>query len=156
MGSLGAGSYGITTFDELATIAPPVLLSALRAAVISVSGSVAEQETLLEDRRRSGERQAAPLSKGDPAAEPARPCRRSGKDHGRHGHRGVPVGPVDRELATPMPTYRPDYGGGVVFEREAEQFSCALRDARPIVTRFTVGIGRCRSCKKRLQRRHPE
>jgi transposase len=26
---------------------------------------------------------------------------------------------------------------------------------RPVITRFTVGIGRCRGCRKRIQGRHP-
>ncbi len=55
-----------------------------------------------------------------------------------------------------MPSCCPDCGGEVVFERDAEQFLCELPDARPVVTRFTVGIGRCRSCRKRVQGRHPE
>ncbi len=107
-------------------------------------------EKLLEDSRRSGKRQAAPFSKGDPAEEPARPGRRPGKNHGRHGHRAAPVGPIDRELQAPVPSCCPDCGGEVVFERDAEQFLCELPDARPVVTRFTVGIGRCRSCRKRV------
>jgi transposase len=117
---------------------------------------IAELEKLVEDSRRSGKRQAAPFSKGDPVEEPKRPGRRPGRDHGRHGHRAAPVDPIDRELHAPLPACCPDCGGDVVFERDAEQFSCELPDARPVVTRFTVGIGRCRSCKKRVQGRHPE
>ena len=37
---------------------------------------IAELERLLSDSRRSGKRQAAPFSKGDPKEEPARPGRR--------------------------------------------------------------------------------
>jgi len=43
-------------------------------------GRIAERETLLEDSRRSGKRQAASFPEGDPAEEPARPDRRSGKN----------------------------------------------------------------------------
>ena len=59
---------------------------------------IAELEKLLDDSRRSGKRQAAPFSKGEPTDEPKTPGRRSGKNHGRHGHRRVPVAPIDREL----------------------------------------------------------
>ncbi len=117
---------------------------------------VAELEKLLENSRRSGKRQAAPFSKGDPAEEPKRPGRRSGKDHGRHGHRAVPVGPVDRERSAPLPSCCPDCGGVIDHERDEEQFQTELPDVRPVVTRFTIGVGRCRSCKKRVQGRHPD
>lgn len=132
------------------------VLAARDEALAVRDARIAELEKLLEDNRRSGKRQAAPFSKGDPTEEPARPGRRSGKNHGRHGHRAAPVSPVDRELAAPLPACCPDCGGEVVHVRDAEQFLCELPDARPVVTRFTVGVGRCRSCKKRVQGRHPE
>ena len=44
----------------------------------------------------------------------------------------------------------------VDHEHDAFQFLTELPDACPVVTRFTVGIGRCRSCKQRVQGRHPE
>ena len=55
-----------------------------------------------------------------------------------------------------MPSCCPDCGGEVVHIRDAEQFLCELPDARPVVTRFCVGVGRCTRCKKRVQGRHPE
>ena len=117
---------------------------------------IAELEKLLDDSRRSGKRQAAPFSKGEPADEPKTPGRRSGKEHGRHGHRRVPVAPIDRELQAPLPSCCPECGGSVIHERDEEQFHTELPSARPVVTRFTVGVGRCTKCKRRLQGRHPE
>ncbi len=117
---------------------------------------VAELEKLLEDSRRSGKRQAAPFSKGEPVEEPKRPGRRSGKNHGRHGHRAVPLGPVDRDLDAPLSACCPDCGGVVDHERDEEQFATELPEVRPVVTRFTIGIGRCRNCKRRVQGRHLE
>ena len=131
-------------------------ISELTEGLAARDARIAELEKLLENSRRSGKRQAAPFSKGDPAEEPARPGRRSGKNHGRHGHRAVPVAPIDRELLAPVPSLCPDCGGEVVHVRDAEQFSCELPDARPVVTRFTIGVGRCTRCKKRVQGRHPE
>ena len=82
---------------------------------------ITELEKLLEESRRSGKRQAAPFSKGDPAEEPKRPGRKKGDRHGRHGHRMAPVGPVDRELSAPLPACCADCGGAIRFEREDEQ-----------------------------------
>jgi transposase len=129
----------------------------LTEALAARDARVAELEKLLDDSRRSGKRQAAPFSKGTPTDEPAKPGRRSGNDHGRHGHRRVPVGPIDRELVAPLPTCCPDCGGSIIHERDEEQFQTELPDARPAVTRFSVGVGRCTKCKRRVQgRRHEQ
>jgi hypothetical protein len=125
-------------------------------ALATRDARVADLEKLLEDSRRSGKRQAAPFSKGQPVEKPKRPGRQSGKNHGRHVHRMAPVGPVDRELAAPLLSFCRDCGGVVVHERDEEQFHTELPEVRPVITRFTVAIGRCRSCKKRVQGRHPE
>lgn len=122
----------------------------------SLRARVAELEKLLEESRRSGKRQAAPFSKGEPAAEPKTPGRKSGKRHGRHGHRMAPVGPVDRELFAPLPSCCPDCGGEICFERDDEQFQTELPERRAVVTRFVIGIGHCTKCKRRVQGRHPE
>jgi transposase len=116
---------------------------------------IAELERLLGESRRSGKRQAAPFSKGDPKLEPARPGRKAGDAHGRHGHRGVPER-VDRELEAPLPGCCPHCGGEVVHERDGEQWQLDLGDLAPTVTRFRVGVGRCRSCRRRVQGRHPD
>jgi len=129
-------------------------VSELIEALAVRDARVAELEKLLEDSRRSGKRQAAPFSKGAPGEEPKRPGRQSGKHHGRHGHRMAPTGPIDRELSAPLPSWCPDCGGAIVHERDEEQFATELPDVRPVVTRFTIGVGRCRNCKKRVQGRH--
>ena len=58
---------------------------------------VGKLEGLLEEARRAGKRQAASFSRGEPTRRPGRPGRRSGDDHGRHGHR-EPPGEVDEEF----------------------------------------------------------
>ncbi|MGH7418127.1 MAG: IS66 family transposase, partial [Candidatus Rokuibacteriota bacterium] len=113
-------------------------------------------EKLLEESRRSGKRQSAPFSKGRSSEDPARPGRKSGDDHGRHGHRAAPVAPPDRELEAPLPGCCPDCGGDVELEREDEQFQVDLPPIRPVTTRFRVQVGRCTKCRRRLQGRHPE
>jgi transposase len=109
----------------------------------------------LGESRRAGKRQAAPFSKGGPADAPARPGRKRGDAHGRHGHRMAPVG-ADRELAAPLPGCCPHCGGDVDHERDAEQWQVDLGEMRPTTTRIRVSVGRCRSCGQRVQGRHPE
>lgn len=117
---------------------------------------IVELEKLLDESRRSGKRQAAPFSKGEPTGEAKRPGRKSGRDHGRHGHRMAPSR-IDRELDAALPACCPNCGGDVVHERDAEQFQSDLPVlAAPVVTRFKVAVGRCRSCGKRVQGRHDE
>jgi len=139
------------------------LVAELRSTIGELHGSlaarderIAELEKLLEASRRSGKRQAAPFSKGSPSVDPAKPGRKSGEDHGRHGHRSVPVRPPDRELAAPLPACCPGCGGEVAFERSEEQFQLDLPPVTPVLTRFTVAVGRCRGCQRRIQGRHPE
>lgn len=116
---------------------------------------IAELEKLLGESRRSGKRQAAPFSKGQPNDEPARPGRKRGEAHGRHGHRMTPTDP-DRELEAALPGCCPHCGGVVDHERDAEQWQVDVPEMGPTVTRIRVGVGRCRSCGRRVQGRHPE
>ncbi|MGH7535011.1 MAG: IS66 family transposase, partial [Gemmatimonadales bacterium] len=116
---------------------------------------IAELERLLEESRRSGKRQAAPFSRGQPTDEPARPGRKKGSAHGRHGHRMAPP-QADRTLEARLPERCPDCGEGIEHERWAEQFQTELPEPRPVVTRFRVGVGHCRGCGRRAQGRHPE
>jgi transposase len=139
------------------------LVARLEATVAEVSAArvadqerIAELERLLAESRRSGKRQAAPFSKGQPKDEPARPGRKSGEGHGRHGHRATPTGPPDRELDAALPGCCPDCGGGIDHERDACQYQVDLPPLGPVVTRFRVGVGRCRDCGRRVQGRHPE
>jgi len=131
------------------------IVEELSAALADKDARVAELEKLLEQARRSAKRQAAPFSKGEPIDEPARAGRKKGKSHGRHGHRAMAVHP-DKVLDAPLPTRCPGCGGDVDFERWAEQFHTELPALRPVVTKFRVGVGRCRGCLRRVQGRHPE
>jgi transposase len=116
---------------------------------------IADLEKLLEQSRRSGKRQAAPFSKGEPKAQPARPGRKSGKAHGRHGHRMAPR-EVDWEFDAPAPEVCPHCGGQTDLEGIAEQYQTDLPEPRPVTTKFKVHLRRCRDCGRRVQGRHPE
>lgn len=83
---------------------------------------IAELERALEDAHRRSKRQTAPFSKGDPKETPKTPGRKSGEAHGRHGHRPVPAGPPDRDLAAPLPEACPDCGGRISHDRDEEQW----------------------------------
>ncbi len=127
----------------------------LRDRLGQVEPRIAELERLLEELRRAAKRQSAPFSKGRAKDEPQAPGRKKGDAHGRHGHRAAPVQP-DRTLDAPLPACCPHCGEGVDFERWAEQFQTELPEVQPVVTRFRVGVGRCRGCRRRVQGRHPE
>lgn len=128
----------------------------LTGALAARDARIVELEKLLEESRRSGKRQAAPFSKGEPTDEPKRPGRKRGRGHGRHGHRMAPAS-IDRELRAPLPECCPHCGGEVAHERDADQFQTDLPALpSPTTTRFKVAVGRCRSCGKRVQGRHGE
>lgn len=131
------------------------MLVAVAEALAASDTRVVELEKLLGESRRSGKRQAAPFSKGTPGDEPARPGRKAGDAHGRHGHRASPAAP-DRELDAALPWCCPECGGGIAHQRHDEQWQVDLPDARPTVTRFRVQVGRCGDCGRRVQGRHPE
>ena len=139
------------------------LVAELRATISELNESlssrdlrIAELEKLLEESRRSGKRQSAPFSKGAASEDPARPGRKSGDAHGHHGHRASPTVEPDRDLQAGLPRCCPGCGGEVVLEREEHQFQVDLPAVQPVTTRFTVQIGRCRSCQRRIQGRHPD
>jgi transposase len=127
----------------------------LRERLGQVEPRIAELERLLEEVRRGAKRQSAPFSKGRSKDEPQTPGRKKGDAHGRHGHRAAPVEP-DRSLDAALPACCPHCGAGIDFERWAEQFQTELPEVQPVVTRFRVGVGRCRGCRRRVQGRHPE
>jgi transposase len=132
-------------------------LEALMAEQVAARDArIAELEKLLAESRRSGKRQAAPFSKGEPSESPARPGRKRGKGHGRHGHR-MPLTDPDRMFDAPLSGCCPGCGGAVVIDRIAEQWQIDLPDQpAAVVTRFDVAIGHCSGCGRRVQGRHPE
>ena len=107
----------------------------------------------LEEARRAAKRQAAPFSRGEPESAARRPGRRSGEEHGRHGHR-QPPGEVDEELDAPLAP-RCECGGEIEQERTEYQYQDELPVVRRLRRRFAVHIGKCACCGRRHQGRHP-
>jgi transposase len=108
----------------------------------------------LDVARRAGKRQAAPFSKGAPTRHPQRSGRRTGWQHGRHGHRQPPPH-IGETIDVPLPRACPACGGAVDEARIAAQVQEDLPVVRLHVRRFHIHIGRCRQCGRRVQGRHP-
>lgn len=126
-----------------------ILVGDLRGMLATRDARIAELERLLAESRRSAKRQASSFSKGEPADEPAKPGRKAGKAHGRHGHRLPPPEP-DRMLDAPLPEACPHCGGEVEHEHDADQHVTDLPALLPpTTTPFRLGVGRCRSCGAR-------
>jgi transposase len=110
----------------------------------------------VEELRRAGKRQAAPFSRDRPSSSPRRPGRKAGAAYGRHGRRPVP-GRVDRVVAVGLPEACPRCGGELRLERVACQYQEDLPPpAQTEICCYAVQVGRCRSCRRRIQPRHPE
>jgi transposase len=125
----------------------------LQGEIASLQKQVEGLKTLLEQARRAGKRQAAPFSKGPPAAAPKRPGRRPGEAYGRKGHRACPDH-VDEVVEVPLPPACPDCEGPVEETHVEVQFQSELPEVRPHVTQFNVACGTCRRCRRAVRGRH--
>ena len=116
---------------------------------------LASLETLVEQLRRGGKRQAAPFSKGPPKADPKPPGRKPGGAYGTpHARRAVPPR-VDERYEAVLPGACPACGSGhLEATGTARQYQAEI--PRTVIYRqFTVHVGRCRDCGRRVQGRHP-
>jgi len=109
----------------------------------------------LDAATRAGKRQASPFAKGTPKAQPKKPGRKAGAEHGTHAHRQPPSPQqIDEVHEAPLPDRCPDCGGPLDETHTATQFQVEL-PRRPIHRQFNVHIGQCRACHRRVQGRHP-
>src|SRR5215831_8881052 len=99
-----------------------------------------EARASLDQAQRQSKRQAAPFSKGPPKSQPKEPGRKSGKAHGRHGHR-LPLSPaaVDEILEAPLPDICPECGGSVREAGVARQYQTEI-PRRPLIRQFNVHV----------------
>jgi transposase len=108
----------------------------------------------LDAAEKAGKRQAAPFSKGKPKPDPKTPGRKAGDAHGRHGHRPAPTpDAVDETYDAPLPDQCPDCGGDVAEDRIDDQYQTEI-PRKPIVRRFNIHCGHCRSCGQGLRGHH--
>jgi transposase len=109
---------------------------------------------LIEKLRRETKRQAAPFRKQEePAAEPKKPGRKSGRRHGPHAHRSVPPR-IDETYDVPLPEQCRHCGSRQVLESHvAPQYQTEI--PRTVIYRqFDVHVGVCERCGHVVQGRH--
>jgi transposase len=102
----------------------------------------------LEAARRAAKRQAAPFSKGEPAATPKRPGRKSGRRYGPRRWRARPAH-VDEVVDVAPPAACPRCGERVVGTGDVRvQYQADIPAVRPHVTEFRCQVGRCQGCRR--------
>ena len=62
---------------------------------------IAKLESVLEESRRAGKRQAAPFSKDKPKRDPKKPGRKPGSKYGRQAVRAIPSSRQDLRGSVP-------------------------------------------------------
>jgi transposase len=121
----------------------------------ALTAEVSRLRAELDAARRAGKRQAAPFRKGPPTAQPKRPGRKSGDQHGTHGHRPPPPPEqIDEVHEALLPPACPHCQGQLVETEVTQQFQTEI-PRQPIRRRFNVHVGHCRRCGRRAQGRHP-
>jgi transposase len=129
----------------------------LRRLVEFQADRIAQLETLIEEVRRGGKRQAAPFSKGTSKLNPKKPGRKSGDDYGTNARRALPVREPDRVFPALLPGSCPHCSGPeLICRRTACQFVEDLPEPTTVLTRFDIAVGVCAACGRRVQGRHPE
>jgi transposase len=119
-----------------------------------LEAQVTELTRKLEESQRAGKRQAAPFRKGPPKSNPKTPGRKP-NDGGRHAFRPPPsADQVDECHDACLPDECPHCHGHLMETEVAEQFQTEI-PRKPLIRKFHVHIGRCNSCGKRVQGRHP-
>jgi transposase len=136
------------SYDELLA-----LVQQQQRQIEALHAEVTRLRAELDEARRAGKRQAAPFRKGPPKANPQRPGRKAGDQHGTHAHRPPPE-QIDEVLDAPLPDACPHCGGRVTETDIAHQCQTEL-PKEPIRRQFNVHRGHCQRCGRGLQGRHP-
>lgn len=106
----------------------------------------------LEKVEREGKRQAAPFRKNT-KADPKKPGRKNGEDHGKHHRRAIPE-KIDETFNVPLPGCCPDCGHDELTKTETlVQYQTDI--PRTVVNRqFNIDAGTCCGCGGHVQGRH--
>jgi transposase len=110
---------------------------------------------LIEELQRSGKRQAAPFSKGEPKARPKRRGRKAGVRYGVRGFRETPKRP-DRVIDVPAPLYCPACEKPTRLDHCERQWQTDIPPIEPTTTEFRIHVARCTRCGVSVRNRHPE
>lgn len=127
---------------------------ALLQRVTQLEAQVRELTRKLEEALRAGKRQSAPFSKNKPKLKPRKPGRKSGPDHGTHGHRPPPPPDQVAEIhEANLPDDCPHCRGPLVEDDVVEQFQTDI-PRKPVIRKFRIHRGHCSCCGHRTQGRH--
>ena len=140
--------------DDVSTTARCANCARLERQIAELQERAAQLEQLLENATRVQKRQAAPFSKGMPKQDPKKPGRKPGENYGPKAHRPLPEHEPDEIIDVPLPEQCPECGGAAEQDHIDQQFQVEI-PRQAIVRRFDIHVGCCRSCGRRLQRRHP-
>jgi transposase len=144
-------------FGRLLDMAEPTCPNciALERRVAELEALVAKLLGQLEALQRANKRQAAPFSKAPPKQHPKTPGRKSGRQHGKHGHRPAPPPEqIDEKLEAPLPDACPECGGKVQETHVDQQYQTEI-PRKPITRQFNIHCGICSCCGEPVQGRHP-
>ena len=125
----------------------------LRQEVAELKARIEQLERALEQALRAGQRQAAPFAKRPPKAEPEKPGRKAGEQHGQHGHRPPPEH-IDECHEAVLPAACPHCGGAVREIEVVQQYQTEI-PRKPVIRQFNIHRGQCQCCGTPLQGRHP-
>ena len=121
-----------------------------------LQAQLAELRQSLARSERAGKRQAAPFSKNQPKKVRKKRGRKSGAQHGTHGHRPSPdPAAIDETYDVPLPEQCPHCGGHEFHDLDSKvQFQEEL-PRQPLRRQFTMHSGTCCTCGQRIHSRHP-
>lgn len=136
----------------------------LERIVAEQARRIAELEKLLEEALRAGKRQAAPFRKEEPTEplgkakrrkkEKKQPGRKSGEEHGEHRRREEPDAEPDEVHRAELPECCPHCDSQRLKATKVVTQTQVELPKKPIVRRFDIEVGECRSCGRRVQGRH--
>jgi transposase len=119
--------------------------------------TILDLQKRLDEAERAAKRQSAPFAKGQPKKNPKPPGRKSGEQHGKHGHRPPPPPEqVDETHDAPLPSKCRDAncGGNIVEDFTDTQYQADI-PRQPITREFNIHCGHCDKCGKKVRGRHP-
>ena len=124
----------------------------LLAIIVALQMQVKEPTARLEKVEREGKRRAAPFRKKR-KADPKKPGRKSGGDHGKHHRRAVPE-KIDETYDVPLPACCPDCSHRELTKTQTlVQFQTDI--PRAVINRqFNIEAATCCGCGSHVQSRH--
>src|SRR6516162_5280515 len=126
----------------------------LEAANQRLERRIQELLQALEEAQRAAKRQAAPFSRRQPQAHPAKPGRKAGAQYGRRCRRPIPE-TIDQTLEAELPGRCPHCGGPVEERGMESQYQTEIPQPQVERIEFRIHVGQCQSCGRRVQGRHP-